>query len=79
MRTTVSIGDALLRRARAEALQRGVTLSQVVEEALRVTLESRSEARTERRRPLITFRGNGTMPGVELSSNASLVERMEGL
>ena len=35
MRTTVAIDDELLRQAKQEALDRGLTLSTVIEEALR--------------------------------------------
>jgi len=79
MRTTVSIQDALLRRAKEESLARNCSLSEVIEEALRLALEVRpKDGGVSRIRPLKTFRGSGLQPGVDLSSSASLLEIMEG-
>lgn len=79
MRTTISIQDALLRQARQVSLARNCTLSDVVEEALRLALSAKPKsAGAARIRPLKTFRGSGLQPGVDLSSSASLLEIMEG-
>ena len=79
MRTTVSIQDALLRRVKEESLARNCSLSEVIEEALRLTLETRpKDGGVSRIQPLKTFRGSGLQPGVDLSSSASLLEIMEG-
>ncbi|MFA7343323.1 MAG: CopG family transcriptional regulator [Terrimicrobiaceae bacterium] len=79
MRTTISIQDALLRRAREESLARNCSLGDVVEDALRVALSARPKsAGATGIRPLKTFRGSGLQPGVDLSSSAGLLEIMEG-
>jgi len=78
MRTTISIDDSLLERARAESLRTGSTLGEVIEEALRLALVSQSKAIRERRFvPLKTFRGTGLQPGVDLDSSSGLLEVME--
>ena len=77
MRTTVTIRDDLLRRARQVALQRSCTLSELVEESLQRALSSQpASARTKPTR-LPTFRGRGLQPGVDLDSSAGLFEIME--
>jgi hypothetical protein len=77
MRTTLSIHDALLRKAKEAAVARDVSLSVVVEEALRVTLGAKEKGGRKRPRSLKTFRGDGVQPGVDLTSGASLLEAME--
>jgi hypothetical protein len=78
MRTTVSIHDALLRKAKALSLARGCSLSEVVEDALRIALAAQSKSRRSHPVPrLKTFRGSGVQPGVDLTSSAALLEVME--
>ena len=80
MRTTVNVPEDLLRQAREAALQRGCSLSDLVADSLREALTRRSGS--PRRPPakrLITFRGTGVQPGVDLASSAALLDRMEGL
>jgi hypothetical protein len=78
MRTTVSIQDALLRQAKEASVQRGCSLSEVVEDALRVALASRPKTRrTAPGRRWKTYRGSGLRPGVDLKASAALLEVME--
>lgn len=78
MRTTVSIRDDLLRRARQLALERSCTLSDLVEESLQRTLATPTALIPPLPAPLPTFAGRGVQPGVDLDSGASLLEVMEG-
>jgi hypothetical protein len=79
MRTTVSIQDSLLQRAKEASLQRGCSLSEVVGDALRMALTSQPKSRrTDPTRRLKTFRGSGLQPGVDLTSSGGLIELMEG-
>lgn len=73
MKTTVEIGDALLRRAKATAAREGTTLRALIEEGLRRAL-------AERRRPA-RFRlrdasvdGRGLRPEVDAADWARLRE-----
>lgn len=77
MRTTLSIQDALLRKAKEVSIQRNLSLGEVVEEALRVTLGTRDKGRRAPSLTLKTLRGDGVQPGVELTSSAVLLEMME--
>lgn len=78
MRTTVTIEDSLLERARQASLQRNCSIGEVIEDSLRITLVAQSKsAFKEKRRPLRTFRGSGVQPGVDLTSSSALLEAME--
>jgi hypothetical protein len=71
MRTTLAIDDELLASARERARERGQTLGQVVEDALRRDLAQ--PARSAPRVPIPVFRGGtGPRPGIDLTSNAAL-------
>jgi len=79
MRTTISIQDSLLLQAKEASLARNCSLGEVVEDALRLSLATRSKsAKGGQARPLKTFRGSGLQPGVDLSSSSGLLEIMEG-
>lgn len=77
MRTTIVMDDNLLRDARQAAARTGRTLSGVIADALREVL-SRT-ARPAKAVPvrLPTVGGNGVRPGVNLDSNAALLDLME--
>lgn len=79
MRTTVRLDQALLDRARQEAARRGVTLTSLIEQGLRLILR-RPLKRDER--PRVTLpechAGGGVMPGIDLDDSAALLDRMEG-
>jgi uncharacterized protein YggE len=71
MRTTVSISDELLEAAKRQASERGKTLGQVIETALRRHLAV-DEQRTDPP-PVPVFRGGtGPRPGLDLSSNREI-------
>lgn len=76
MRTTLSINEELLARARERARREGVTLGTVVENALR-----RDLARSTPPSPPAVPRfdgGTGAQPGVDLTSNRALHEALDG-
>ena len=77
MRTTIRINDDVLRAAKKAAVERDISLTKLIEEALREKLEYRSEPVKNRRVRLTTFSGNGLQPGVDLDDSASLIEIME--
>lgn len=75
VRTTVSIDDELLAAARRRAAERGQTLGQVVEDALRHELVRRPRDLP----PLPVLEGTGGLrPGVDLSSNRAIAELLDG-
>lgn len=79
MRTTVSISDELLAAAKRRARERGQTLGDVVDAALRRELAATSEPGD--RPPVPVFEGgSGPRAGIDLSSNRALHEALdEGL
>jgi Bacterial antitoxin of type II TA system, VapB len=76
MRTTISISDELLTAAKRRARERGQTLGEVVDAALRREL---SRPRMETERPTVpVFRGGtGPRPGIDLTSNRALFEALD--
>lgn len=78
MRTTVTINDELLRRAKREAAATNRTLSQVLEDALRDTLARRPAASKRFDLHLVTADGTGLREGVEISDNAAVRDLMDG-
>jgi hypothetical protein len=79
VRTTVSISDELLAAAKQRARERGVSLGDVIDTALRWELAATADPRD--RPPVLMFRGgSGPRPGVDLTSNRALREVLdEGL
>jgi len=76
MRTTIRLDDDLLRSAKRAALERGTTLTAVIEDALRRALAPEMPAaRVEVELP--TFRGDGLQPGVDLDDTAGLLDVMD--
>jgi len=78
MRTTLTIHDPLLKKAKEVSLQRDVSLGELVEEGLRVTLGAQPKTGRGAVRPLKTYRGDGIQPGVDLTNSSALLEAMEG-
>lgn len=79
MRTTVRLDNALLERAKREAVRRNETLTALIEHGLRLVLAQRRPrtARVEIVLPECTA-GGGTLPGVDLDDTASLLDILEG-
>jgi hypothetical protein len=75
MRTTVAVDDNLLVAARRRAHERGQTLGQVVESALRRELAEPANVESV---TVPMFRGGGgPLPGVDLTSNRALRARLD--
>jgi len=78
MRTTLAVDDHLLTAARRRARERGQTLGQVVEDALRREL-SAPPADAAPSVPVLRG-GDGLRPGVDVTSNRALRQALdEGL
>jgi hypothetical protein len=76
MRTTVSISDELLAAARSRARERGVSLGEVIDAALRRELTAGSGS--DHRPPIPVFDGgSGPRPGIDLTSNRALHEVLD--
>lgn len=77
MRTTVRLNDELLIAAKKFAAESRLTLTEVLDQALRAHLARASEQVRRQPTPLPTFRGRGLQPGVDLDDSASLLDLME--
>ena len=75
MKTTLIIDDLVMVRLREEAARRGETISNLVESALRLLLETSSET-TGELLPLLSFDGGGAL--VDIADRGALYEVMEG-
>lgn len=71
--------DALLEQARQAASERGITLTALLEEGVRLALAG-SGAPLDRPHVVlpISNRTGGTLPGVDLEDTSSLLDLMEG-
>ena len=77
MRTTIRLDEPLLREAKREASRAGMTLTAVIEEALRERLaRTTSPAEPRARVRLKTVDGEGLCPGVDLDDSAALLDLM---
>ena len=76
MRTTIRLPDQLLAKAKQLAAAGGVTLNDLVVDAVRAALAGRAGRVSESERAWPTYRGNGVQPGVDLECNAALEDLM---
>ncbi|MDX6216171.1 MAG: hypothetical protein QOG99_1755 [Frankiales bacterium] len=76
MRTTVNIDDRLLKQAKVAATRSGRSLSDIVDDGLRLLL---TRAAPAGRQPaaLPTYGGSGLRPGVDLEDKAALLELLD--
>lgn len=77
MRTTLNIDDKLLAIAKHRAVEQDVTLACIVEDALRDAF-ARPEEKSARIK-LMTVKGQGIKPGIDLDHTSSLLDIMEEL
>lgn len=82
MRTTIDIDDGVFRELKRIAAEEQSTLRSVIENALRDDLARRKSRKSRERRGaderVVTFKGRGVQPGVNIDSNADLLDLMEG-
>ena len=78
MRTTVTIDDGLLVLAKERASERGMTLGDLVEDALHLYL-AMPKPRSKAAPPLPVFQGGGGfLPGIDPTSSASMLDAADG-
>ncbi len=78
MRTTVRLDEGLLEQARREAARRGVTLTALIEQGLRMALRRpRPSSPVERVRLPVSRAKGGVLPGIDLDDSADLFDRMD--
>lgn len=69
--------ERLLQEMKAVAAKERRTLTAVIDDALRQFLARRSAPRKRAPVELVTFRGDGVRPGVDLDDTAALIDLME--
>ena len=80
MRTTIRLNEGLLRRVKRNALERHKTFTAVVADALSAWVQKPVHAGSKKFRVRPPTGGSGgLLPGVDLDSNRSLSDRMDGL
>ena len=80
MRTTIRLNPALLQQVKRKALEEHKTFTAVVEEALASWVQGGTASGKKISRIKLPKSGKGgLLPGVDLDSNASLADRMDGL
>jgi len=77
MRTTIRINDNLLQQIKKLALANNKTLNAIIEEAIQEKLASIEHQKVKKEVKIITFKGNGLQPGVDLDDSSSLLDLME--
>ena len=77
MRTTVNLDDSVLLEAKLLARRSGLTLTRVIEDALRERLARRPASAPSTSARLPTVAGNGLLPGVDLDNSAGLRDVMD--
>lgn len=77
MRTTIRFDPHLLAAAKQRAAERGVTLTAVLEQALRESLARRPAAAQRNRIRLKTVSGSGTRRDVDLDDSVALRDLMD--
>lgn len=80
MRTTIRLSETLLRQVKRKALEQRKTFTAVVEDALSAWLHNPPRRAAGKVRVRLPESGSGgILPGVDLESNASLFDRLDGL
>jgi len=78
MRTTVNIRDEALKLGRKKARESGVSLGEVVSEAILVAYREKPGSRRKKRFDLPVSGKGGLRPGVDIDRTADLEDIMEG-
>lgn len=77
MRTTIRIDDELYRAVKERAARTGRTVGELVEDAVRRLLSTGEAQGPDPLPSLPVYGGSGVVPGVDLTSGASLRELMD--
>mgnify|MGYP006305446279 CR=1 FL=1 len=77
VRTTIRIDEKLLISAKKAAASKRISLTKLIEEALREKLYLPDHRKQDRRVELVTVEGNGLQPGIDIDDSAALLDAME--
>jgi hypothetical protein len=79
MRVTVRLNDYLEEDIRKMALEKGCTLSQLVNDLLREALAYRDKLKNRPSVELLTFKGDGLQPGISMEHWGEFMEQLDDL
>ena len=77
MRTTIRLHDGILQRAKQRAADEGRTLTSLIEEGLRIVLDTAKSKKRKRARLPISKATGGLLPGMDLNSSRTLEDLMD--
>ena len=77
MRTTVRLDPDLLHEIKLAAAEDRITMTALLEQAVRESLARRRQGRPRPSVPLPTYPGWGLQPGVDLNNTAALLDLMD--
>jgi hypothetical protein len=77
MRTTIQLEDDLLEKAEVRAAEQGITLTQLIEEALRQRLSVPPQRQKAKPFRLRSYGEGGVRPGVNLDGNRAIRDLMD--
>jgi hypothetical protein len=78
MKTTLNLDDELVKAVKKEAAESGRTMTEIIEQSLRDTLQRPRAPKKPYRMRLPTFKGR-LRPGVEIDDRKSLYDLMDDL
>lgn len=78
MRTTIRLNDDLFRQVRESAVETNRTLTAVIEDALRLSLQSKSTVLRRGKTRIPTSGSGGLLPGVDLDDFSAIIDILEG-
>jgi hypothetical protein len=77
MRTTIRLEESLFAEAKQRAARGGITLTALIEQALRESFGRRQTTPLRRPVQITTWGHGGALPGVDLDNSAALLEQMD--
>jgi plasmid stability protein len=77
MRTTIRLDDEVFRAYKQRAAERGTTLAQEIEGALRADLHSRRELVSEPQFEALVFEGDSSPALIDIDDNQAVQELMD--
>lgn len=77
MRTTITLDDALARDIKRAAAKQHITVSEYLERAARSELARRTTSTDRQAFRLVTFKGDGAQPGIDLTRPRQVLEDLD--
>ena len=79
MRIAIYLTKDLIQDAEKAAVEQHTTLSAFVGDAIRLALDRRRRARSDRKFKITTYGEGGVLPGVDLSNTSALLDIMDDI